>query len=270
MRIIILSANQIYANKVVKDLINEFGKEIVLIVEPAGLLPRESFVISLRKILRICGFEYFFYQSLKIILFKGIGYFYTIIFSDNIHSKFFLMRKLANLKMIDIIKVKDINDDMVLELVDKKRPDLIVSVFFNQLLNKKVLKIPRLGAINIHPGLLPGYRGTSPIFWSLVNGEKFSGVSIHKMDEGIDTGEIYKKVKIDIENQDTEDSLYWKSVCMGSGELIKVIKKINRGSVRTLLNRGGKFFSFPTKASVKQFKKNKRSFLKLRQFISMN
>lgn len=267
MRIIILSVNQIYANKVVKDLIEEFKKEIVLIVEPKGLLPKESLLTSLKKILSISGFEYFFYQSVKILLFRVIGKIYTFIFPKNTEAKFYLMEKLAKSKMIEIIRVWDVNHWSILKLLTEKKADLIISVFFNQILDKKIIKIPKIGAVNIHPGYLPDYKGTSPIYWALVNKEKYAGVSIHKIDEGVDTGPIYKRVKIRIGMQDTEDSLYWKCVMEGSGELIDIIKKLKRGEPRSLSNRGGNFFSFPTKESVKKFRDNKRSFFKLRQFL---
>lgn len=267
MRIIILSVNQIYANKVVKDLLEEFKKEIVLIIEPKGLLPKESLLTSLKKILRISGFEYFIHQSAKILLFRVIGKIYTFVFPKNTYSKFYLMKKLAKSKMIDIINVRDVNHWSMLELIKKKKADLIISVFFNQILDKKIIKIPKIGAVNIHPGYLPDYKGTSPVYWALVNSEKYAGISIHKIDEGIDTGPIYKRVKIRIGMQDTEDSLYWKCVIEGSRELIDIIKKLKKGEPRSLSNRGGNFFSFPTKKSVKKFRDNKRSFFKLRQFL---
>lgn len=270
MRIIILSASQIYANKVVKELIEEFNKEIVLIAEPKSIIAKKSLYFSLKKLIHISGFEYVFYQAVKMLLFKLIGKFYTHFFPKDSKNKFFLKESLAKLYKINIVKLSDANNKQAFKIFLKLKPDLIVSVFFNQLLDKKILEIPRLGAINIHPGLLPGYRGTSPIYWSLVNGEKFTGVSIHKIDEGIDTGGIYKKVKIEIDDQDTEDSLYWKSVCKGSGELIDVIKKLKKGNLKTVSNKGGRFFSFPSRESIKQFKQNKRSFLRLRQFISLN
>lgn len=270
MRIVVLSVNQIYANKIVNRLIEEFKNEIVLIVLPKNLLPKKSLLSSLKKILKICGFEYFFYQSLKMLLFKGIGALYTFIFPQKYNGKFFLMEKLALLRMIDIIRVRDVNDREVLKILIKKKPDLIVSVFFNQILEKKILKIPKIGAINIHPSYLPKYKGTSPIYWALVNGEKSVGVSIHKIDEGVDTGPIFKRVKIKVEIEDTEDSLYWKCVLEGSMELTGLIKKLKRGEVRSFPNSGGGFFSFPTKESVKKFKENKRSFFKPRQFLNGN
>lgn len=267
MRIVVLSVNHVYANKVVKDLIKEFGKEIVLIIEPSGLLPKKSLLASLKKILKICGFEYVFYQSAKILLFRGIGSFYTYISPQNYTGKFFLMEKLAKLRMIDIIRVRDVNDRGTLKLITNKKPDLIVSVFFNQILDEKTIKISKLGAINIHPGYLPQYKGTSPVYWALVNGEKFVGVSIHKIDKGVDTGPIYKRVRIKVETQDTEDSLYWKCVKEGSGSLIDIIKQIKKGKLKELKNRGGKFYSFPAKESIKKFKGNNRRFLNLQDYL---
>lgn len=267
MRIIILSVNHIYANKIVKDLIKEFKKKIVLIVEPKGLLPKKSLFASLKIYLHISGFEYVFYQSVRVLLFRIIGKFYTFIFPKNIDGKFYLKEKLAKINKIDIIKVSDVNNESVSEKLIKKRPDLIVSVFFNQILDEKIIGIPKKGSINVHPGFLPKYRGISPIFWSLLNEEKFIWVSIHTIDRGIDSGPILKRIKIYVEKADSEDSLYWKCAIVGSKALIDVIKRIKKGKLKTIKNKGGKFYSFPTKDSIKKFREYKRSFLNLRDYL---
>ena len=124
-----------------------------------------------------------------------------------------------------------------------------------------------MGTINFHPAYLPNYKGVSPIFWSLVNKDRYSGVTIHYIDEGVDTGKIIVRKKINIEKEDTEDSLYWKSVVLGSQMLIKTIEDIKSGKLKTLTNKKGNYYSFPTKESVKKFKKNGRGFFRLSEYL---
>ena len=68
--------------------------------------------------------------------------------------------------------------------------DLFVVAAFGQILSKEILEMPRLGCINIHASLLPKYRGAAPIQWSIIDGEKETGVTIMQMNEGLDTGDI--------------------------------------------------------------------------------
>lgn len=75
-------------------------------------------------------------------------------------------------------------------LLQKLEPDIICIAFFNQLLRKKVLAVPKLGTLNAHPSLLPAYRGPSPLFWMFKNGEKTGGVSVHMVDAGEDSGAV--------------------------------------------------------------------------------
>jgi len=81
------------------------------------------------------------------------------------------------------------------ELLNELKPDVIAIAFFNQLLRKRVLRIPRLGTVNAHPSLLPRYRGPSPLFWMLKNGEEEGGVTVHLVDPGEDSGDVlYREV----------------------------------------------------------------------------
>jgi len=86
------------------------------------------------------------------------------------------------------------------ELLERLDPDVIAIAFFNQLLRKRVLRIPRLGTVNAHPSLLPSYRGPSPLFWMLRNGETTGGVTVHLVDAGEDSGDILHREPVPIES----------------------------------------------------------------------
>ena len=79
-------------------------------------------------------------------------------------------------------------------------PDLFVVVAFGQMLSPSLLALPRLGCLNVHPSLLPAYRGPAPINWAIINGDKETGVTTMLLDEGMDTGPIFlsRRVKIGI------------------------------------------------------------------------
>ena len=109
--------------------------------------------------------------------------------------------------------------------------DLIISVAYHQILHKIVLKIPRLGAINLHPSYLPKYRGKNPLNWVLINGERETGLTIHYMDEGIDTGDILLSKKVRINVKDTADTLQKKFVKIAPLLLEKTLVLIRTGKM---------------------------------------
>jgi methionyl-tRNA formyltransferase len=90
------------------------------------------------------------------------------------------------------------------------KPDAIVVAAYGQILPKAVLEIPAFGCINIHPSLLPKYRGVAPVPAAILNGDDFTGVSIMLMDKGIDTGPVLTAVHVPVLPQDTTETLMQK------------------------------------------------------------
>jgi methionyl-tRNA formyltransferase len=90
------------------------------------------------------------------------------------------------------------------------KPDAIVVAAFGQILPRSVLEIPAFGCINIHPSLLPKYRGVAPVPAAILNGDEFTGVSIMLMDKGIDTGPVLTAVHVPVLPQDTTETLMQK------------------------------------------------------------
>jgi len=104
-----------------------------------------------------------------------------------------------------------LNEVKTIELIASFSPDLIVVCSFNQIIPKAIISIPRLGVINVHPSLLPKYRGATPTFWTLINGENETGATVHFIeDEKIDNGRIITQVKLKIEPSDTDGILRYK------------------------------------------------------------
>ena len=90
------------------------------------------------------------------------------------------------------------------------KPDAVVVAAFGQILPRSVLEIPAFGCINIHPSLLPKYRGVAPVPAAILNGDEFTGVSIMLMDKGIDTGPVLTSVHVPVFPQDTTETLMQK------------------------------------------------------------
>ena len=94
------------------------------------------------------------------------------------------------------------------EIIIEFEPDLIVVSTFNIIIPSSIIAIPKLGIINIHPSLLPVYRGANPTFWVIMNGERYAGVTVHFIEnEEIDKGRIISSEKLEIGPQDTDGEL---------------------------------------------------------------
>ncbi len=110
------------------------------------------------------------------------------------------------------------------------KPDLMVTCAFGQILSQEILDIPTIGTINIHASLLPKYRGSSPIQWAIINGEKVTGITIMFTDVGVDTGDIILQDELQIEDTDTAGTLFDKLSVLGSKSVIKALEAIEDGT----------------------------------------
>jgi len=96
------------------------------------------------------------------------------------------------------------------------------------------LDIPHLGCINVHASLLPKYRGVAPIQWAIVNGERKTGITIMKMDEGLDTGDILLAQEVSIGDEDTAQSLHDRLAQVGSSLIVKALDQLDGGVLRPI------------------------------------
>ncbi len=112
------------------------------------------------------------------------------------------------------------------------KPDLIITAAYGQILSQRVLEIPRFGCINLHPSLLPLYRGVSPVPAALLAGDEFTGVTIMLADPGIDTGPILAQARIPVMAEDTTGTLTEKLAAIGSQLLLDVIPRWAAGQLK--------------------------------------
>ncbi|HIE54413.1 MAG TPA: methionyl-tRNA formyltransferase [Chromatiaceae bacterium] len=115
--------------------------------------------------------------------------------------------------------------------LEQLRPDLMIVVAYGLLLPAEVLKIPRLGCINIHASLLPRWRGAAPIQRAIEAGDRETGVSIMRMEEGLDTGPVYLSKRTAISDEDTGGSLHDRLARLGAEALMEALPGILSGSL---------------------------------------
>lgn len=121
-------------------------------------------------------------------------------------------------------KVKE--NPEVMEKLNEWKPNVIIVVAYGRILPKEILDFPKYGAINVHGSILPKYRGAAPIQWSVINGDRETGVTTMYMDEGMDTGDMITISKITIEKNDTYESVHDKLAIIGAKTLISDLEKL--------------------------------------------
>ena len=132
-----------------------------------------------------------------------------------------------NIPVYQPLKVR--NNTEFIDEIKLLNPDVICVVAYGKILPKEILDIPRLGCINVHGSLLPKYRGAAPIQWSVLNGEKQTGITTMYMDIGMDTGDMILKEPVDIGEDETTGELWERLSSLGGKLLVDTLKLIEEG-----------------------------------------
>lgn len=141
---------------------------------------------------------------------------------------------LAQELSIPVYQPTKVKDESFLDVFKKINPDMVVVVAFGQILPKVIIDYPPLKCLNIHPSLLPKYRGAAPMNWAIINGEKKTGVTIMLMDEGMDSGDILLQEETDIGPSETFGELHDRLARIGAELLLVAIDHVvNRTAQRT-------------------------------------
>lgn len=135
---------------------------------------------------------------------------------------------------IAVYQPNTLRDGKAEEILREIAPDAIVVVAYGKILPKEILNIPKYGCVNGHASLLPKYRGASPIQWCIVCGEKETGVTAMKMDEGMDTGDILKTVKTEIGAEETAEELFERLSVITAELLVNTLADLEKGNITPL------------------------------------
>jgi methionyl-tRNA formyltransferase len=132
---------------------------------------------------------------------------------------------------IPVFQPRTLKDEAAVQPIRELAPDLIVVVAYGRILPQAVLDIPRLGAVNLHVSLLPKYRGAAPVQWSVLNGDTQTGVTIMRMDAGLDTGDILCTQTVDIGADTTSGELFEQVTQIGAALLCTAMDDIEQGKL---------------------------------------
>ena len=133
------------------------------------------------------------------------------------------VKELALAHRIEVLQPEKASGDQFCDLIRRMEPDLIIVVAFGQILKEDLLSVPKWGVINIHASLLPKYRGAAPIQWAILNNESRTGLTVMRMDEGLDTGPILFQEELPLLKDETAGQLHDRLALLAGVIIIKTL-----------------------------------------------
>ena len=247
-RIIFCTYSSLYSSIVLEKLIADETVEVVAIINSTRVLnPKYGFIRGALKQIQLSGLRYASYLFIVTDLFRGLQSLPSL--KKSVHG-------LAKQYGISLLDTLDMNNPESINFIKQSKPEYLLGAHLNQRVKPAVLDLPKLECINIHPSLLPSYKGVDPVFHALLNQETEIGVTLHKMSEDFDSGKILAQKAI---SADTN-----QSVCFYNCQLFEEGVKLAIGWMSdedealgdTVANNNSdkSYDSWPSKAKVKQFK----------------
>lgn len=141
------------------------------------------------------------------------------------------VKVIAEKNGLQVLQPERVRDEEFLAGFRKLSPDMVALVAFGQILPREIIESPALGCLNVHPSLLPKYRGAAPMNWTLIRGETRTGVTIMRMDEGVDSGDILLQEDVGIEPEETFGSLHDRLAVKGADMLAAAIDMSVGGTI---------------------------------------
>ena len=187
------------------------------------------------------GYSEVGYECLSLLLARGDNVVALITHEDNPNEKIWFktpaaaVRENRTASAILVFTPASINTpEWEARIRDEIRPDLILSVYYRNMVSARVLEIPRLGAFNMHGSLLPKYRGRAPINWAVLHGEPRIGMTLHKMVKRADAGDIVDQEGVDISERDTAEQAFRKVMPCARAVLARQIDALLAGTARAV------------------------------------
>jgi methionyl-tRNA formyltransferase len=207
-------------------------------------------------------------SALRLINTSGLSYAILQFLQTDVHL---LLRKFSRFipadKKVPVYRTKNINTPEGLAFLKSLNADVILLANFNQKVCADIISLPRLACLNIHPSLLPDYKGVDPVFAALYGNEKKLGVSVHVVDKEFDTGNILAQSEI---ATDTNASVFYHHLQLfqqGAKLAAHIIQNLPDSLVKQVQNGNGNYDSWPTKAKIKAFKQRGGKLIRLSEYI---
>jgi methionyl-tRNA formyltransferase len=253
VRIVILTYESLYANTMTDRLIRARPGQVVGIVRSDCLIYRKSLPGGLWYLVRRTGLRFVGRKGLDMLQSRAMAILFRLI------GRPLRVPSLREMKVrygVPVVGSKDVNDAHTMGIIRDWQPDLVMSIYLNQLIKRDLIRLPRLGCLNIHPALLPRNRGLFPYFWAMANGDLETGVTVHWVDEKFDTGELLVQEKVCVQPGDSMTTLQYRSAQVGADLLIRSVELIEAGDPPRIAqdNSQATYYSWPRPADQRRFR----------------
>jgi len=180
------------------------------------------------------GYSEVGYECLDLLLSRGDNVVALITHEDNPNEKIWFKTPAvaAREKGVPIFTPEKVNTPEWIERIAALQPDLVLSVYYRNMISSKILALPRLGAFNMHGSLLPKYRGRAPINWAVLHGEPRIGMTLHRMVKQADAGAVVDQEGVDIGPRDTAEQAFRKVMPCARRVLARQIDALLAGTAK--------------------------------------
>ncbi|MBK8815454.1 MAG: hypothetical protein IPN42_08090 [Methylococcaceae bacterium] len=254
VRVVLCSYPGIYADVVIKALQKNADIKITGLVYSERIFSaQETWVGGAFRLIKTSGIGYAVLQFMQTDVYRFF-------------KKVMLCQQIEH--CVPVLRTKNINTESGIAYLKDLKPDVILLANFNQKVSGAVIATPGLACLNIHPSLLPAYKGVDPVFAALFKNEKSLGVTIHNVDESFDTGAILMQAKTPVEN---DKSVFYHQLQLfreGAKLAVSVIKQVANGTTQSTENTGGNYDSWPKKTEINLFIKRGGRLLRWRDYVT--
>jgi methionyl-tRNA formyltransferase len=183
----------------------------------------------------------------------------------------FSVRNICHSENIPVIDAADINSTDYQNVIRRLDIDIIISLSATRIFKKALIDLPKKECVNVHGTLLPRHRGVMGSWWALAAGDVYTGVTVHRIIEKLDAGDIILQEKIPIGKEDTQFSLATKTKKMSADLILRMLELLRVGEITTseMDVNSGNINTFPTKEQATNFKKSTRRILTFRDVTTV-
>lgn len=263
--VILVPEIHFHAPVVMKELFERFRDGAVKfnVIMTPKISPDKKSSASLSKVIRDSGIKYLVLMMLLKLKFDFFRLFEKIFRRPGGSRKYMSPADVCSLYGISYIMAEKVNSAETVEYVKKTCPDIILSLFFNQILKAELLSAASGKCLNLHPSMIPAYKGMSPILWMLSDGIDKGGITLHEMTSVLDSGNIISQKEFDIKEDDSFFTVYRKAAYAGAELLSDFFSSGNIGQFCPPQPDEGRIYGPITRDSMNKLLK-KHSFLRFR------
>lgn len=172
----------------------------------------------------------------------------------------------ASARGVPVIATRDVNRPEGLGFLERLAPDLLVSAFFNQRIGEALVAIPRFGALNIHPSLLPALKGADPVFYARLRGAAL-GVTLHRIAPELDCGAIIAQAALSVPGRESVLATTARLYARGAELLLESLEAVRAGEPGAPQRGAGEYDSWPRRDEVSALRQKGVSLVRWRDLL---